>query len=240
MNGRGGLVVVHEVGKERKGEVAGIGVVSAGLTFVCNIVNEFSPLRNTMIEQGWREVMGCVGWGVVSSLLTDSDTAIQEQAFNIFHNFASDGDGVDLVFEEVVMDVVLGRITAVLGGSDDNVILQATSLLANLTNGTQHNHSMLTHPRLLSALRSSITESKPEARKHAVACVAELAEKSNREDKRHMVDAGLSGTLRHLCEWRVAGVAAPSSPTATSPLRSSVVWRRNSSVARSVSGVRLG
>ncbi|KAF8999482.1 hypothetical protein BDQ17DRAFT_1499887 [Cyathus striatus] len=116
----------------------------------------------------------------------------------------------------------------------------ATSLLANLTNGTQHNHSMLTHPRLLSALRSSITESKPEARKHAVACVAELAEKSNREDKRRMVDAGLSGTLRHLCEWRVAGVAAPSSPTAASPLRSSVVWRRNSSVARSVSGVRLG
>ncbi|KAF8999487.1 armadillo-type protein [Cyathus striatus] len=213
-------------------------VVSAGLTVVCNIVNEFSPLRDTMIEQGFvprlmqifhrasesairvsclwaiknlvrmldvekrREVMGCAGWGVVSSLLTDSDTAIQEQAFNILHNLASDDDGVDLVFEEVGTDVVLDRITAVLGGSDDDVILQATSLLANLANGTeQRKHSILTHPRLLSALRSSIAESKPEARKRAVACVVELAEKSNREDKRRMLDAGLGGTLRHLCEW---------------------------------------
>ncbi|KAF8991777.1 armadillo-type protein [Cyathus striatus] len=247
-------------------------VVNAGLTVVCNIVNEFSPLRDTMIEQGFvprlmqifhrasesairvsclwaiknlvrmldvekrREVMGCIGWGVVSSLLTDSDTAIQEQAFNILHNLASDDDGVDLVFEEVGTDVVLDRITAVLGGSDDDVILQATSLLANLANGTeQRKHSILTHPRLLSALRSSIAESKPEARKRAVACVVELAEKSNREDKRRMLDAGLGGTLRHLCEWSVAGVAAPSSPTATSPLRSAA-GRRNSSIARSVSG----
>ncbi|KAF8994122.1 hypothetical protein BDQ17DRAFT_1252115, partial [Cyathus striatus] len=186
-------------------------VVSAELALVCNIVNEFSPLCDTMIEQGFvqrlmqifhrasespirvkclwavknlvrildvekkREVMGCVGWGVVSSLLTDSDTAIQEQAFDIFHNFASDGDDVDLVFEEAGTDVVLDRITAVLGGSDDNVILQvrhtlsssitlcltmrkATLLLANLANGTQQKHSILTHPRLLSALRSSIVE----------------------------------------------------------------------------------
>ncbi|KAF8994082.1 hypothetical protein BDQ17DRAFT_1109215 [Cyathus striatus] len=50
-----------------------------------------------------------------------------------------------------------------------------------------------------------------------------------------MLDAGLGGTLRHLCEWSVAGVAAPSSPTATSPLRSAA-GRRNSSIARSVSG----
>ncbi|KAF9008200.1 armadillo-type protein [Cyathus striatus] len=208
-----------------------------------------SPIRRSL------EVMGYVGSGVVSSyafpissssvylwqdrLLTDSDTAIQEQAFNILHYLASDDDSVDLVFEEVGTDVVLDRITAVLGGSDDYVILQATSLLANLANGAQqHKHSKLTHPRLLSALRSNIAESKPEARKRAVACVVELAEKSNRKDKRRMVDTGLSG--RHLCEWSVAGVAAPSSPTATSPLRSSVVARRNSSVARSVSGGRLG
>ncbi|KAF8991805.1 hypothetical protein BDQ17DRAFT_1254544, partial [Cyathus striatus] len=45
-----------------------------------------------------REVMECVGWRVVSSLLMDSDKAIQEQAFNILHNLASDEDGVDLVF----------------------------------------------------------------------------------------------------------------------------------------------
>ncbi|KAF8991793.1 hypothetical protein BDQ17DRAFT_267866 [Cyathus striatus] len=62
-----------------------------------------------------REVMRCVGWRLVSLLLTDSDTAIQEEEFNILHNLASDEEGVNLVFEEVGTDMVLDSITAVLG-----------------------------------------------------------------------------------------------------------------------------
>ncbi|KAF8991780.1 hypothetical protein BDQ17DRAFT_1332673 [Cyathus striatus] len=135
----------------------------------------------------------------VMRLLTDSDTAIQEEEFNILHNLASD-EGVDLVFEEVGTDVVLDQITAVLG-----VVMMMLFYSRVETGSTKVCGGMCRR-----------------------AC-GEI----DREDKRRMVDAG---TLRLLCEWSVAGVAAPSSPTATSPLRSSVVGRRNSSVVRSVSG----
>ncbi|KAJ7590838.1 ARM repeat-containing protein [Mycena floridula] len=211
-------------------------VLSAALSAVCNIVNEFSPLKSIYLEQGlmprlvqllgngdstlrlsalWavknllrktsletkREVMEQLGWTRLSLLLKDPDEAVQEQAFNVVRNIAEDEDSIDMIFEELGSEALLSHVATSLRSSDDDVVLQAAYVLANLANAHEsHQESITSHREILVALQRCIAESKTEIRRPAVACILELA-RNHPERRKVLADAGIVSTLHHICEW---------------------------------------
>jgi len=219
-------------------------VLSAALSAVCNIVNEFSPLKSTYLEQGlmprlvqligcddstlrlsalWavknllrktsletkQDVMKQLGWKQLSLLLQDPDEAVQEQAFNVVRNIAEDEDSIDMIFEELGSEVLLSHVATSLSSSDDDVVLQAAYVLANLANAHEsHQESILSHPEILSSLRTCLAESKSDIRRPAVACILELA-RNHPERQKEIADAGIVSTLRHICEWTGAMSMSP-------------------------------
>lgn len=65
----------------------------------------------------------------MSRFLRDSDDAIREQAFNILRNLAEDEDSIDMIFQELVPEVLLNHIASSLSSTDENVVLQVCNLL---------------------------------------------------------------------------------------------------------------
>ncbi|KAF8163814.1 armadillo-type protein [Crassisporium funariophilum] len=154
-------------------------------------------VRKTSTETK-RDVMSHLGWGQLVDLLGDSDEDVREQAFNVVRNLAETEEGIAMVFREVGPQV-LGRIGVALGSGNDNVVLQAAYVLANLSNGTHEQQDMiLSYPRLLSALQTCLA-SKAEARRPAVSCILELV-RGNPRRRKEMMEAGIVGTLKRLCE----------------------------------------
>ncbi|KAG5340698.1 hypothetical protein C0989_000741, partial [Termitomyces sp. Mn162] len=188
------------------GKDAGEGdkrVLGAGLAVVCNLVNDFSPLRSVLLDDGlverlveilgydepglrvsalWaiknllyrsslelkRRVMREVGWGRILGFLEDADVGIREQALNVLRNVTESERDIELVYVEVAEDVLLDRVADALKSSNDDIVLQAAYLLANLANDTEapHQARILAHPKILPALHdaliaSTITASSP-------------------------------------------------------------------------------
>ncbi|KAJ6617124.1 armadillo-type protein [Mycena sp. CBHHK59/15] len=209
-------------------------VTAAALAAVCNIVNEFSPLRPIYLDLGlmprlvqvlgcgdptlrlsalWavknllrktsgetkRDVMNHLGWQRLAELLEDQDEGVQEQAFSVIRNLAENEQGIDMIFRELGSDVLLRHLTASLAAVDDDVVLQATYVLANLANGCEaHQDLILAHPQILASLRACLAECKPDIRRPAVSCILELA-RTNPKRRRALMDAGIVSTLRHIC-----------------------------------------
>ena len=164
---------------------------------------------------------------LVSSYLNDPESDIQEQAFNIFRNLAENEEGIAMVFREVPQ--VLTNLVQGMRSFNEDVVLQSTSALANLANGTpEQQDSIVRHPFLLSALQSCLAESAAAVRRPAVSCILALAE-SNPKRRKEMAEAGIVGSLRSLCDWSGHPPSQPhdghsssigglgSIPSATSP-----------------------
>ncbi|KAJ7506146.1 ARM repeat-containing protein [Mycena galericulata] len=229
-------------GKECEGEDR--RVTAAALAAVCNIVNEFSPLRPIYLDLGlmprlvqllaggdatlrlsslWavknllsktsgetkRDVMQCLGWGRLAALLEDADGAVQEQAFHLVRNLAENEAGIEMIFRELNPTVLLRHLTTALGAEDDDVVLQATYVLANLSNGaaTYQSH-LLAAPALLAALRSVLADRAPHIRRPAVSAVLELARTST-AGRRALGQAGVASTLRQMCSAGSSGFGSP-------------------------------
>ncbi|KAK0479999.1 armadillo-type protein [Armillaria novae-zelandiae] len=225
-------------------------VLSAALSAVCNIVNEFSPLRPVYLKEGllprliqflgsgdptlrlsalWaiknllrktslgikKDVMNQIGWPQLSRLLIDPAEGIQEQAFNIVRNLAEDEDAIDMVFEGLGTHILLERLVETLESRDEDVVLQAASLLANLANGSDVQQELiLSCPKILVSLKVCLAESKPEIRRPAVGCILELARRSSK-GRKEMVENGILSTLRHICEWSGGGLTMSHAHTSS-------------------------
>ncbi|KAJ6523494.1 ARM repeat-containing protein [Mycena vulgaris] len=225
-------MAVFQIFKKEKGEDR--RVTAAALAAVCNIVNEFSPLRPIYLDLGimprlvqllgggdatlrlsalWavknllsktsgetkRDVMQCLGWPRLTELFDDADGAVQEQAFHLVRNLAENEAGIEMIFREMGAPVLLAHLTAALAEDDDDVVLQATYVLANLANGAAACQAhLLAAPALLRALRGVLAERAPHIRRPAVSAVLELARTST-AGRRALGAAGVGGTLRQMC-----------------------------------------
>ncbi|KAJ7238127.1 ARM repeat-containing protein [Mycena haematopus] len=224
-------------------------VTAAALAAVCNIVNEFSPLRPIYLDLGlmprlvkllsggdptlrlsslWavknllsktsgetkRDVMQCLGWGRLAELLEDADGAVQEQAFHLVRNLAENEAGIEMIFRELGASVLLRHLTVALSADDDDVVQQATYVLANLSNGAAtYQAHLITSPPLLAALRNALAERGPQVRRPAVSAVLELARASTAA-RRALGEAGVSATLRQMCSASASGFHSPHSAVA--------------------------
>ncbi|KAF5378315.1 hypothetical protein D9615_008804 [Tricholomella constricta] len=237
-------------------------VLGAGLAAVCNLVNDFSPLRGVLLGDGllerMREVLGyeeaalrtsalwavknlvcrsggavkrrvgaVVGWARVLRLVDDPDVGVREQALNVLRNFAENEEGVELLIDGVGAEALLDAVAVSLRAPNEDVVLQAAYLLANLANGApKHQERILAHPQVLPALHAALTaasalplpspspfpasasasafasSSRAEARGPIVDCVAQLA----RVGPAQVRAAGFEGALRHVCEWGAGGL----------------------------------
>lgn len=135
-------------------------------------------------------------------LLSDSDIGIQEQILNILRNMCTDEVSIQMVLDgigaERLLEIVLDRMEC----REDDVVFQAVSLLANLSNGYDEQiENMVTNRKLLPALQSCLSDPKSEIRRPTVACIVQLA-RTSRRARTAMLEAGLDSTLRHLAEWR--------------------------------------
>ncbi|KAG6815975.1 hypothetical protein H0H87_009702 [Tephrocybe sp. NHM501043] len=168
-------------------------VLGAGLAVICNLVNDFSPLRPALLEDGLVErlveilefpesslrvsalwaiknllyrsstemkirVMKEVGWTRLLALLNDPEVGMREQALNVLRNITENEAGVELVHKEVGEDVLLEHVAAALKSVNDDVVLQAAYLLANLANDPEapHQARILAHPKVLPALHAAL------------------------------------------------------------------------------------
>ncbi|TEB27615.1 hypothetical protein FA13DRAFT_1776418 [Coprinellus micaceus] len=90
-------------------------------------------------------------------------------------------------------------------------IIQALYALANLCNGSSTLASaILAKPTLLANLRGCLAECGGDVRKPAVDCLLKLA-REHPKKRRALVESGVIGTLRRLCEW-----VPPSHPSSSS------------------------
>lgn len=205
----------EEVEVEVEVEVEDRRVLGAALAAICNIVNEFSPLRPVFLEKGlmkrlvrvmrmddpalrvsalWavknllrrtssetkRDVMRCLGWERISVLLTDTVEGVQEQALNVVRNLAENEDGIEMVFREIGPAVLMRHIESAFHSPEEDVVLQAAYLLANLSNGTStHKSHILDSRGVLSSLQTCLAGTKTEIRKPVVGCVFELADRKS-------------------------------------------------------------
>lgn len=88
-----------------------------------------------------------------------------------------------------------------------DISFKAACVLANLANGHEkHQGLILSHPKVLVALRSCLAECKSEIRRPAIGCIKELVINNPRKHK-VIIDAGIVSTLRHISEW--SGALSP-------------------------------
>ncbi|KAJ8496841.1 hypothetical protein ONZ51_g884 [Trametes cubensis] len=157
-----------------------------------------------------REVMSAIGCSEMSNLLMESDTRLQEQVLHILRHIADGVDGVELLFAEMGdSEMLLDSLAKCMESENEDVVLQAVFVLANVANSVSHQTSILSHPKILGRLRDCLVDAKVEIRRPAVSCVLELA-RQNPRSFRELHEAGIDATLRHMLE-HTSHVA--SSPT---------------------------
>ncbi|THH31110.1 hypothetical protein EUX98_g3068 [Antrodiella citrinella] len=230
-------MLVNGIGKEDRRVMLAVSYV------MCNLVNDFSPLRQVLLEQGviskliqllhsddpglrlnalWalknllfksntdvkqQVIVAIGGWTEVASLLNlDTEPGLQEQAFHIVRHVADCQEGAEMVFEGLGDQVILGSLSNALESEDEDVVHQAVCLLGNLANSYNHQHLILSHPRILASLRTCLIDAKVQVRRPAAACILELARGSpGPHSRKEMHDAGIDSTLRHICDSGYAG-----------------------------------
>jgi len=219
-------------------------VMFAASSVICNLVNDFSPLRPVMLEQGliarlvdltksddrglrlnalWafknllhksssglkQTVMTALGWSTLSCLLVDPDPGLQEQAFHIARHLAESEEDVETLFNELGAEPLLNFIAPALETDNQDILLQATCLLANLANGSsQRQVSITSDRRIMASLRTCLVESNVDVRRPAASCVLQLAK--NSRCQKTLRDEGFDSTLRHMCDF--GGGMISSSP----------------------------
>ncbi|KAI0045366.1 ARM repeat-containing protein [Auriscalpium vulgare] len=153
-----------------------------------------------------------IGWNELDKLLSDTDPSVQEQAFYILRNFASCEDDIEFVFKELGSEHLLDVIVSALESKNTDVVLQAALTLSNLSNGSmEHQEQILTHRRILKAMRTCLVDAPMEVRRAVICAVLQLAA-NNSWKLQEMHDAGIDSTLRHICDY-----TGTMSPSVTSP-----------------------
>jgi len=105
-----------------------------------------------------------------------------------------------MIFRELGPQV-LEKIVAGLRSPCEHVVVQSAFCVANLVNGSHEQQDMILHyPGMLNALQTCLAEMGPDVRRPAVSCVLVLAQ-SNPRRRKEMMEAGIVGTLKRLCEW---------------------------------------
>ncbi|KAI0929233.1 hypothetical protein AcW1_006226 [Taiwanofungus camphoratus] len=210
-------------------------VTFAASAVVCNLVNDCSPLRQMLLDQGvvprlaqllssgehtlrlnalWaiknllyksssevkRKVMDGIGWDELQGLLMDPDPSVLEQALHVVRHIADKVEDVDMVFQELGEDALLDKLAGSLESENEDVLLQAVCVVANVANSPPHQNSILSNSRILASLKTCLVDAKAEVRRPAISCVLELA-KANPRSHKELHDAGIDSTLRHMCEY---------------------------------------
>ncbi|KAG1731944.1 ARM repeat-containing protein [Suillus lakei] len=221
-------------------------VTYAALNTICNLVNDFSPLRPKLLDQGllprlmqlltsddinmrvgalWvmrntlrtsdpstrQTVMTHLGWPRLVMLCNDSNPEIQEQAMSILRNLAEDEEGVDYVFESIDTETLANCITSGLESSNEDVTHHTACFLANIANGSREEQDFIfAHAHIIHAMHDCMTDAKSDTRCPLISCILSLVQ-SNIRRKQELAEAGITSTLRHMCDW-TAGVSASMSP----------------------------
>jgi hypothetical protein len=72
---------------------------------------------------------------------------------------------------------------------------------------------ILSNSQILACLRTCLSKTKLEVRKPAVACILELAQTDTKRARIEMGSAGITSTLRHMCDWPGAISFSPGGRT---------------------------
>jgi hypothetical protein len=73
--------------------------------------------------------------------------------------------------------------------------------MANLANGDEdHQDLIISHPQILSTLRSCMSDAKVEVRRPAVSCILQLI-RADPQRRQEFHDTGIISTLRHISDW---------------------------------------
>lgn len=60
----------------------------------------------------------------VDRLLADPEEGVREQAFNVLRNLAENEDGIEMVFHELGVEVLMKHLETALYSSEEDVVLQ--------------------------------------------------------------------------------------------------------------------
>ncbi|KAI9065407.1 ARM repeat-containing protein [Trametes sanguinea] len=173
---------------------------SSDIELKLNALWAFKNLLYKATPELKREVIGAIGWSEISNLLLDPDSRLQEQVFHILRHIADGVEDVELLFSEMAGgEALLDNLADAMDSENEDVVLQAVFVLANIANSPAHQLSILSHPRILKRLRDCLVDAKVQIRRPAVSCVLELA-RQNPRSYRELHEAGIDTTLRHMLE----------------------------------------
>ncbi|KAG6915718.1 hypothetical protein DXG01_010276 [Tephrocybe rancida] len=139
-------------------------------------VSALWALKNLVYRSGGevkRGVGGVVGWERLVGFIKGGEGTegerggvegerekeeVREQALNVLRNLTEDEEGVGVVVEGVGEGVLLDCVAASLKSGNNDIVLQAAYLLANLANDPDAplQKSILSHPGILPALHSAL------------------------------------------------------------------------------------
>ncbi|KAI0822769.1 ARM repeat-containing protein [Trametes gibbosa] len=146
------------------------------------------------------EVVNAIGWVEINSLLLNPDTRLQEQMLHMLRHVADGVEDVEFLTSGVGgTGELLGILAEAMESDNEDVVLQAVFVLANVANSATYQKNILSHSRILGRLRDCLIDAKVEIRRPAVSCVLELARQNPRSYK-ELHDAGIDATLRHMLE----------------------------------------
>ncbi|KAG1827372.1 armadillo-type protein [Suillus subaureus] len=221
-------------------------VTYAALNTICNLVNDFSPLRPKLLDQGLLprlmqllasdDINMRVGalWAMRNTLRasdpstrqTGNDTSVLAPARHAVQRFQSWNSRtsheysaqpcrkrrrVDYVFESIDTETLANCITSGLESSNDDVTHHTACFLANIANGSREEQDFIfAHPHIIHAMHDCMTDAKSNTRCPLISCILSLVQ-SNIRRKHELTEAGITSTLRHMCDW-TAGVSVSMSP----------------------------
>jgi armadillo repeat-containing protein 8 len=178
-------------------------------------------------------------------ILEDPDTGAQEQAWHMLRNFVNTEQGINVVFNKLGTERLLGLLSITLQRDEDimlqvsllcrllhpnnlnffkNYNKQATYVLANLCNGDEnHLHAIVSYPAIIPCLERCLASSLMKIRRPAISCVAQLFRYSN---IRRIVlrDGGIVKALRYIRDWSVDTVSlSPGGGSGVAPVSAGVI-----------------
>lgn len=213
-------------------------LINIAMVGICNLANNFSPIRKTIIDQGlltrfitfvkepdphlklnaiWAIknltykastdekiiIMKLFGWDFLKECLVDSRPEIREQAVNICTNIATSEFDINLLLDHLQGPELMDLLSKALEMSSEDNTFQITSLLCNISNGSDsHRSIILNNDNLLESLNDNLLHENQNIRRAATACVEQLALTTGeyQNDVLNLKRAGIDQTLLSLSQ----------------------------------------
>ncbi|KAI0636599.1 ARM repeat-containing protein [Trametes polyzona] len=159
-----------------------------------------------------QEVMNTISREEIEGFFNDPDLRLHEQTLHILRHVADGVEDVELLFSKMGgSDALLSLLATEMERDDEDVVLQAVFVVANIANSPLRQKDILSHFRILGRLRECLVDAKVEVRRPAVSCVLELARKSTRSaGYPELHEVGIDATLRHILEHTAHVSASPT------------------------------